>query len=67
MSSHCLTQKQLAQRWNVTEVCLERWRAERIGPSFLKLNGQVRYHLDDIEQYERKCFRRASHPLEEDK
>ena len=60
VSNYCFSQKQLADRWGMNEVTLERWRVEGIGPSFLKLNGQVRYRIDDIELYERKCFRRAS-------
>ena len=34
-------QRNLAQRWNVSEATLERWRSEGIGPMFLKL--QVEY------------------------
>ena len=41
-------QKQLANRWDVSEGTLERWRSEGIGPVFLKLKGQVRYRLVDI-------------------
>lgn len=45
-------QKQLANRWDVSEGTLERWRSEGIGAVFLKLKGQVRYRLVDIEAYE---------------
>ena len=38
-----LNQRQLANRWGVSEATLERWRAEGIGPQYLKLGGRVMY------------------------
>ncbi len=49
-------QKSLAQRWDVSEATLERWRTEGIGPKFLKLQGRVLYRLIDIEAYEASCL-----------
>jgi len=40
-----LNQKNLAQRWHVSEATLERWRCDGIGPKFLKLSGRVLYRL----------------------
>jgi predicted site-specific integrase-resolvase len=51
-----LNQKQLATRWAVSEATLERWRSIGIGPVFLKLSGQVRYRLTDIEAFEESCL-----------
>lgn len=51
-----LTQTHLAKRWSVSEGTLERWRTEGIGPIFLKLKGQVRYRIRDVEQYEESCL-----------
>jgi len=51
-----LNQKQLANRWSVSEATLERWRSVGIGPVFLKLLGQVRYRLEDIEAFEESCL-----------
>ena len=51
-----LNQKQLAQRWQVSEACLERWRHEKIGPDYLKLQGRVLYRLQDVEAYELRCL-----------
>jgi predicted site-specific integrase-resolvase len=51
-----LNQKQLATRWAISEATLERWRSEGIGPVFLKLTGQVRYRLVDIEAFEESCL-----------
>ncbi len=42
------TQTQIAERWQVSEGALERWRSEGIGPIFLKLQSQVRYRLSDV-------------------
>jgi hypothetical protein len=44
-----LNQRQLADRWDVSEATLERWRSEGIGPVFLKLQGRVLYRLEDVE------------------
>ena len=52
MEGRCISQTELAQRWQLSESTLERWRAEGIGPLFLKLRGQVRYRATDILAYE---------------
>lgn len=52
MNGLFISQNELAQRWKISETTLERWRAQRIGPSFLKLGGQVRYRLMDITAFE---------------
>jgi len=52
MDGRCISQTELAQRWQLGESTLERWRSEGIGPVFLKLRGQVRYRDTDILAYE---------------
>lgn len=47
-----LSQKELAERWRMSEATLERWRSDRIGPVFLKIRGRVLYRLIDIEAFE---------------
>ena len=47
-----LGQKQLAERWRMSEATLERWRSDRIGPVFLKIRGRVLYRHIDIEAFE---------------
>ena len=47
-----LGQKELAERWRVSEATLERWRSDRIGPVYLKIQGRVLYRLIDIEAFE---------------
>ena len=47
MDGRCISQNELAQRWQVSESTLERWRSQRTGPMFLRLGGQVRYRITD--------------------
>ena len=55
-----LNQRQLAVRWDLSEATLERWRSEGIGPVFLKLQGQVRYRIEDIEAFEVDSLRKST-------
>ena len=52
-----LTQRELAERWRISEATLERWRSEGLGPNYLKLQGGVLYRLVDVEAYEEACLR----------
>ena len=54
-----MNQRQLADRWGVSEATLERWRSEGIGPIYLKLHGRVLYRQSDIEAYEDLHLRRS--------
>jgi hypothetical protein len=54
-----LNQRELAERWNLSEATLERWRSMDIGPPYLKLHGRVLYRLADIEAYEIRHLRRS--------
>jgi len=47
-----LTQKQLAERWQISHRTLEQWRWLGRGPKFLKIGARVLYDLDEIEAYE---------------
>ncbi len=47
-----LTQRQLANRWQVSSRTLERWRASGKGPRWLKLCGRVVYRLVDVRGFE---------------
>ena len=55
-----LNQRQLADRWDVSEATLERWRSEGIFPVFLKLQGRVLYRLEDVEAYEAESLRKST-------
>ena len=54
-----LTQAALARRWKVSPRTLERWRWLGRGPQYMKVGGQVRYRLPDIEAYEADQLRAA--------
>ena len=47
-----INQKQLADRCDLSERTLERWRAIGWGPLFLKIGGRVVYRVEDILVYE---------------
>jgi len=55
-----LNQRQLADRWDVSEATLERWRTEGIGPVFLKLQGRVLYRVEDVESFEADSLRKST-------
>lgn len=55
-----ISQNQLAERWQLSEATLERWRIEGTGPIFLKLRGQVRYRLEDIRSFEADSLRAST-------
>ena len=60
MSIKHLNQRQLADRWDVSEATLERWRTEGIGPVFLKLQGRVLYRVEDVEFFEADSLRKST-------
>lgn len=61
-----MTQTELAERWQISEATLERWRTETGGPVFLKLGAQVRYRVRDVEAFEAEVLREStrSHSIE---
>ena len=50
----CLKEKELAERWAVSQRSLQKWRQNSTGPAYLKVGRRVRYRLCDIEEWERK-------------
>ena len=60
MSVKHLNQRQLADRWDVSEATLERWRTEGIGPVFMKLQGRVLYRVEDVEAFETDSLRKST-------
>ena len=57
MSVRHLNQIELAARWNISHLTLERWRWSGEGPRFMKVGGRVVYRLEDVEAYERTQLR----------
>lgn len=47
-----INQKQLAERWDLSQRTLERWRAIGWGPLLLKMGGRVVYREKDLLAYE---------------
>ncbi len=62
MERRCMTQTELAERWQISEATLERWRTEAGGPLFLKLGNQVRYRVQDVEAFEAEMLRASTKP-----
>lgn len=54
MTKTYLTQKQLAERWNMSPRTLERQRWDETGCTYVKIGNLVRYDLEDVEAYEAK-------------
>ncbi|WP_205958316.1 helix-turn-helix transcriptional regulator [Qipengyuania sediminis] len=48
-----LTTTDIALRWQISKRTLEGWRDKGIGPNYHKIGNRVRYHIDDIERFER--------------
>ena len=55
-----MTQTELAERWQISEATLERWRTEAGGPVFPKLGAQVRYGVRDVEAFEAEVLREST-------
>lgn len=60
MDGRCISQNELAKRWQVSESTLERWRYEGVGPVFMKLRGKVRYRDSDILAFEAQALQAST-------
>lgn len=60
MSIKHLNQIELADRWNLSERTLERWRWLGEGPAYMKLGGRVVYRVEDIEAFEANQMRQST-------
>lgn len=49
-----LTTNDVAERWAMSPRSLEGWRDQGIGPTYHKIGSRVRYHVDDVEKFERQ-------------
>jgi hypothetical protein len=50
-----LSPEQAAEILNKSPSTLSRWRAEKIGPAFIKNGGTVEYRRSDLEDYRLRC------------
>jgi predicted site-specific integrase-resolvase len=46
------TERNLADRWQLSCRTLQRWRAEGFGPAWIWIGGSVRYRINDVVAYE---------------
>ena len=49
-----LSEKSLAKKWGISHKTLQRWRWLKVGPSYIKIGGRVRYTDDAIKEFESK-------------
>ena len=50
--SHFIGQRELARRWGLSIGTLTRWRAQGRGPSWVRIGKQIRYRMQDVQDYE---------------
>ena len=51
MSSRLMTSKEVAEYLRISESLINSYRAEGIGPVYLKMGKLVRYRLEDVEEW----------------
>lgn len=55
-----LREKELAKRWGISHLTLQKWRWMKMGPPYMKLSTMVLYSLAHIKEFEEKNTR---HPV----
>ena len=55
-----LTSQQVAEMFSIPEGTLRYWRKIGVGPSWVKLEGTIRYDADDVKAYVEGCRRTPS-------
>lgn len=59
-ASHLLSETEVAEIYGFRLPTLRNWRATRVGPRFLKINGKmIRYRISDIEDYLASCLEKT--------
>ena len=48
-----LSPHDLARRWNKSEMAIRLASAVGLGPQYVKVDGELRYALDEVQKYER--------------
>jgi 3,4-dihydroxy-2-butanone 4-phosphate synthase len=51
-----LTQQELAKRWGRSEAAIGLASAVGVGPRYVKVDGAIKYPVEDIQRYERACL-----------
>jgi len=52
MTAQLLNQRELSDRWSISERTLEAWRWRGRGPKFLRIGGRIRYRVEDVVAFE---------------
>jgi len=55
-----IDEHELSQRWGLSVKTLRRWRQEKLGPIFCKMDARVTYLISEIETYERRVSRHST-------
>lgn len=56
VNNNLLTGRELAKRWGRSESAISLATAVGAGPRYIKIDGAVRYPVDEIQKYERACL-----------
>lgn len=56
--NNMITEKELANRWNIEPSTLRSWRRRKQGPPFVRIESCIRYRIQDVEEYERDNLKR---------
>ncbi len=57
--SMVVTEAEAAKILSVSRAALRRWRREKRGPSFLRVERCIRYRAEDLRAYLEQCAARA--------
>lgn len=56
MTPSSLSQQELAQRWGRSTSAIGLASALGVGPKYIKMDGSLRYPMDEVQRYERACL-----------
>ena len=55
-NNNLLTQGELALRWGRDETVIRLATAVGTGPRYVKIDGAIRYSIEEVQRYERACL-----------
>ena len=54
--NNLLSQSELAKRWGRSESAISLATAVGAGPRYVKIDGAIKYPVDEVQRYERACL-----------
>jgi predicted DNA-binding transcriptional regulator AlpA len=54
------TEKELAEKWNLSRKTLQSWRLKGLGPRFIKMGKAVRYLELDVYAFEKENSKKST-------